>query len=148
MDLDQMPARPGEVLTWETRIEPTIMASLAQWFDKNGARASSKSQLLRLTAFTLMDVLSKISDLEIIDSVPQAIETLHRLGLVDKESPRSLSTKRATAVQQALARADGMGFSLQPKFTKPARSEVNYAETREERIQRIMQEIEATEDEA
>ena len=146
LELGKLTNRPAEVVTWETRIEPQVMASLAQWFSQQGVQVGSKSQLLRLSCFTLMDLLKRLSGLVEIQDLATALEVLHQQGLINKNSPASISSKRATAVERALAMADGMGFDLPAKFVKQPRSEVSYGQTYEDRVQQKMDEIKRLQD--
>jgi hypothetical protein len=136
MELRQPPKRPIGTFTWETRIEPQVMAAILDWTEQRGLVVKTKSELLRSAAHLLVDLLEQYSDLKRFASIEEAMKRLQRSGLVDIADRKSFSSKPATSLELLMAREDGFSgitdkmiarYSRQERKAEPVR-----AKTKEE----------------
>ena len=117
-DTLSIPDRPQETVTWETRVEPQIMATMLEWLESIGIMPRTKSELLRLSCISALDILVMNDQVTRIDDLEEALERLAKSGIINLNSPKSMSKTPSMAIHQALARAKGEGFNIARKFIK------------------------------
>lgn len=106
--LPEAPARSKETVTWETRLEVTVMAELLDCLERIGIRPRTRSALLRNIAYALRDLLVEHGiELVRFNSYESALERLSRSGIVNLNDPRSFSSKPAMRLTAALSSEDG-----------------------------------------
>ena len=138
-----VPDRPQETYTWETRIEPQIMATFLDWIESIGVMPRTKSELLRLAALVAVDLLERNGGLVRIVDLQQARERLAKSGIIDLNNSRTESKRKATAVQQALAQMDGRGFTVSKQYVKPETKPPLFMYPEEVEMQKAMAEARA-----
>ena len=117
--MNQPPKRPKTVVTWETRLEPELMASLLDFIESCGIVVRTKSELLRHAAYGLRDLLEAQGHrLRHYGSLQAAFERLAVNGIVDLENMRSFSSRRSVFVEAALTSEDGYPKDVYGKALK------------------------------
>jgi len=117
----EIPARPRETYCWCSYIEPQLVATMLDYMEKCGVMPQTKSELVRISLVILQGILVKQGAVRPITDLQEARLRLAQSGIIDLNNPRSESTKRTTAIEQALAVKDGMGFEVPRRFLKNER---------------------------
>lgn len=124
--MNQPPKRPKTVVTWETRLEPELMATLLDFIEGCGITVRTKSELLRHAAYGLRDLLeARGHRLQYYGSLQAAFERLAVNGIVDLENMRSFSSRRSVFVEAALTSEDGYPKDVYGKVLKQLSREEN-----------------------
>jgi len=76
--------------TYTTRVDCRHLATLAMFWHSQNQYPRSSSELLRLSIEALSSSLVQSGQVEFIENLDIAIETLHRFGLKGKAQPRNL----------------------------------------------------------